>query len=389
MKKCSFTVLILLFIFNCSYFVPGQATSDESQRRIVSVLSDAESVDETKVTKTSGKSEFFDLQKDFYKGLNRPDRMRIWAQTKNTDLQLKPAGEVAFSQRVENLTLAKPPVADPVKITNRILCCKKTEFFVDASSNLFDKQFYKNFPEHSFDLDKESNPLEETDDSSPVKKKEKFHWKPALAQSMIFLGIQHGMRIWRQKKTSKELVGPFFRDWRNSLKNLRGWGDGNKFFTNYVAHPLQGSFTGRIFINNSDKAKRQEFGKSKTYWESRLKAMAWSAFWSTQFELGPISEASIGNVGMYDNTGPSKLSWGDLIVTPVFGTGVLISEDAIDKYVLKNWLEKKAGYKVTTKIKILRSLLTPTTSLANLLRGKPPWKRDNRLTYQIQTAGSQ
>jgi hypothetical protein len=89
---------------------------------------------------------------------------------------------------------------------------------------------------------------------------------------------------------------------------------------------------------------------------------------------------------MYDKMGRSKLSWGDLIVTPVFGTAVVIGEDAIDKYILKNWLEKKADYRVTTKIKILRTFLTPTTSLANLLRGKVPWKRDNRLIHHIQIA---
>lgn len=210
-----------------------------------------------------------------------------------------------------------------------------------------------------------------------TKNEERFHWKPALIQSGILLGIQHGFRL-TQKKTKRELGGPFFADWRQSVQNLRGWKDEDGFFINYIAHSLQGGVTGRIFINNSDKAKKQEFGKSKKYWESRFKALAWSAVWSTQFELGPVSEASIGNVGLYDNYGPSKMAWGDLVVTPVIGTGVVIGEDVIDKYMLKNWLERKANYKVTTKIKILRSFLTPTTSFTNLLRGKMPWKRDNR-----------
>ena len=59
------------------------------------------------------------------------------------------------------------------------------------------------------------------------------------------------------------------------------------------AGDVAGGVTGRIFVNNSDKAKKQEFGVSKEYWKSRMKAMAWSTFWSTQFELGPLSEASI------------------------------------------------------------------------------------------------
>lgn len=206
---------------------------------------------------------------------------------------------------------------------------------------------------------------------------EKFHWKPALVQSGILLGIQHGFRL-MQPKTQRELGGPFFRDWTRSLKNLRGWNDGDNWFINYVAHSMQGSANGRIFVNNSDNARKQEFGRSKAYWMSRGKALAWSAAWSTQFELGPVSEASIGNVGMRDDYGPSKLTWGDLIVTPVFGTAFLVGEDAIDKYILKNWLERKANGRLTNRIKLFRSILTPTTSFANLLRGKPPWKRDNR-----------
>jgi hypothetical protein len=138
---------------------------------------------------------------------------------------------------------------------------------------------------------------------------------------------------------------------------------------------LQGGLTGRIFVNNSDRSKKQEFGKSKKYWESRLKAMAWSAVWSTQFELGPVSEANIGNVGLVPRGKYSSMAYVDLVVTPVVGTGLLIGEDAIDKYILKNRIEKKGN---KTKVKILRTILTPTTSIGNLLRGKVPWKRDTR-----------
>lgn len=223
---------------------------------------------------------------------------------------------------------------------------------------------------------KEFEPLVDDKEFTPSAE-EKFHWKPAFAQSMIFLAIQHGSRLVGQPKTRRGLKGPFFKDWGRSIKGLRGWDDGGIWFTNYVAHPLQGGLTGRIFVNNSDRARRDEVGRSKVYWETRFKALVWSALWSAQFELGPISEASIGNVGMTLNKkGKTGMAWVDLVVTPVGGTAVLIAEDAIDKYVLANWLEK--GSRSGTMIKFWRTLLTPTTSFANVLRGKYPWYRDNR-----------
>jgi len=226
------------------------------------------------------------------------------------------------------------------------------------------------FGRNVYKMEAEKKPQQE-----PVAEKEKFHWKYALIESGVFLGFQHGFRM-LQKKTTRELSGPFFRDWAQSVKNLRGWGDGDNFFTNYIAHPGQGAITGRIFINNSDRSKKQEFGKSKKYWESRFKAMAWSAVWSTQFELGPISEASLGNVGLRQKNGHSTMSYVDLVMTPVAGTGLVITEDVVDKFFLKNWLEKKTSNKFI--IKLSRSLFTPTTSIANMLRWQMPWRRDNR-----------
>ena len=45
---------------------------------------------------------------------------------------------------------------------------------------------------------------------------------------------------------------------------------------------------------------------------ARARATAWAAVYSFQFELGPFSEASIGNVGLRANTAGSV----DHVVTP-------------------------------------------------------------------------
>ncbi len=196
-----------------------------------------------------------------------------------------------------------------------------------------------------------------------------FRWKPAIRQSLLLLAIQHGYAM-TQPKTRRELKGPFFKDYFESLGNLGGWEDGGRFFTNYIAHPLQGAATGFIQIHNDPKGMRQQFGSSKKYWKSRLKAMGWSAAMSTQFELGPISQASIGNVGK-----ARKLTYVDLVVTPTIGAALIVSEDALDRFVVR-WVEDRTRnfyLRIAT-----RMLLNPSRSCANLLRFKKPWKRDNR-----------
>lgn len=202
-------------------------------------------------------------------------------------------------------------------------------------------------------------------DDDPVVK-ERFHWKPAIEQSMILLGIQHGYALIAQEKTRRALKGPLFRDYWRSLKGLHGWDDGNRFFTNYVAHPMQGAMTGFIYVQNHDRVKKQTFAESPQYWRDRLKVFVWSAAWSTQWELGPISQSMIGNLGMHGG-----MAYVDLVITPTVGTTWMMSEEAIDRYVIRH-IESKSFL-----VKILsRMFLNPMRTTSNLLRFKEPWYRD-------------
>ncbi|MBX3292996.1 MAG: hypothetical protein KF881_08910 [Acidobacteria bacterium] len=218
----------------------------------------------------------------------------------------------------------------------------------------------------------------ESYERAPITLKPNFNWKGATLQSLMFLGVQHGFRL-LEPKTREELKGPFFKDWKDSVKNLEGWDDGGKFFTNYIAHPLEGSAMARIYLNNDRQAGRVEFGKDARYWKTRAKAFLWATAWNVQFEIGPISEASIGNVGrVRHSNGKSKMTWGDIVVTPTGGIALAIAEDAIDKYVLQQWIERDERRSITFAKKMLRTVLTPTMSFTNLLRGHAPWWREHR-----------
>ena len=197
-----------------------------------------------------------------------------------------------------------------------------------------------------------------------------FRWGPAVRQSLLFLAVQHGYAL-TQPKTQEALKGPFLKDYFESVRALEGWEDGGRFFTNYIAHPMQGSFMGFIQVQNDPRGMAQTFGRSGRYWKSRLKALAWSAAWSTQFEIGPISQASIGNVGL-----SGKQTYVDLVITPTVGLGMLIGEDILDKYIVRR-LETRFD---NHALRILaRTLLNPTRAAANIIRFKRPWHRDKGL----------
>ena len=198
-----------------------------------------------------------------------------------------------------------------------------------------------------------------------------FQWKPALWQAGMFLGIQHGVRLATEDATRAELKGPFARDWLRSVKSIDGWSDGDPFIVNYVGHPMMGAVSGFIAVQNDPMYRQATFGRDPRYWKGRLRALAFSAAYSTQFELGPVSEASIGNVQLH----PPETGISDLVVTPTVGLGWQIAEDALDRLLVRRIEESTDA----AWLRIMaRGVLNPARSFANLLRGKVPWYRDDR-----------
>jgi hypothetical protein len=145
----------------------------------------------------------------------------------------------------------------------------------------------------------------------------------ALEDSFRWLLIQHAVRVTTQEKTRRELDGPFFGDYRRSVRIPPQWGDGDSGLTNYVLHPGQGAASGFIWLQNSPQAE-MPFALTREYMESRLWATVFAAGYSVQFEIGPLSEASIGNVGM----NPATAGWVDHIMTPSIATSCRSSRAA-------------------------------------------------------------
>ena len=193
----------------------------------------------------------------------------------------------------------------------------------------------------------------------------------AIRQAIAFTTFQHVTRL-REHRTRSQLDGPFLRDWFTSVKHLgTDWDDGGKFFTNYIAHPMGGAVYANIYRQN-DGGRRDLLVGEPGYAGMLARAMLFSAVVSAQFELGPLSEASIGNVGLVD---PKRMAWGDLLITPALGTAWMVAEDLVDQRVL----DGMEGKNVVLR-NVLRLMLNPSRSGANMSRGKLPWYRERDVT---------
>lgn len=196
-------------------------------------------------------------------------------------------------------------------------------------------------------------------------------WGPLLKDSFRFLLLEHAYRM-TQANTRAGFTGPFFQDYFNSVANIHGWRDGDKFGTNYVGHPMQGAISGDMWIAHDPHYRRTTFDlTSSRYWKSRLRATAFAAAYSLQFEIGPLSEASTGNV----QQNPKATGVVDWVITPAVGLAWMVGEDAVDAKLISKW-EARTDSRATRIM--LRGLLNPSRSFSNILMLKAPWHRDTR-----------
>ncbi len=192
-----------------------------------------------------------------------------------------------------------------------------------------------------------------------------------LKSSVRLLLLEHGTRIALQAKTRRELGGNFWVDYHRAVRMPQQWGDTDSWLINYVGHPVHGAAAGHLWLEHDPGAPLGLGSGRDGYWSSRGRATAWAAVYSLQFEVGPLSEASIGNVGLR----PETVGWVDHVVTPVGAFGMLVAEDALDRYVVE-WVERKTRNRVVRAA--VRLVLNPGRTMANTAAGRLPWHRPDR-----------
>ncbi len=200
---------------------------------------------------------------------------------------------------------------------------------------------------------------------------QRFRLGPAIGQSLLYTGIMHAFDLASQPGTRDALNGPWFNHYMQSVSELRGWSDSDKFMAPYVGHPIEGSIFGFIERQNDPKYRYVQWGDGREYWVSLLRSMAYGAIWHTQWKIGPVSEASIGNVMLHASPG-----FITLVDTPTLGFCTMLAEDAADRYLIMG-LENRTNNRLL--IIFARSFLNPGRTTANMMAFRVPWARDTRL----------
>jgi hypothetical protein len=210
----------------------------------------------------------------------------------------------------------------------------------------------------------------------------RMHWKPMLLETVLYNAFENAGNLytgyWYRHET---MHGHWWQRYIASAAQWRWdrWSDDNPALDDYVAHPMMGAITNSIWIQNDPQGMTVEFGNNREYWHSRMRALAWSTFYSFEWKLGPLGEASIGHNGdhyFYDHgVLTNETGWVELVTTPVGGLGWTIAEDYLDKHVVSRMEEKVHNPVLLTMV----NFLTPAKGFANILRFRPPWYRDSRV----------
>ena len=207
--------------------------------------------------------------------------------------------------------------------------------------------------------------------AEPLQPDTRIRWKAANGESLLATGIYHTFNIWTEAGTRDALYGPWAKDWLRSVGELRGWSDSDEFLAPYASHPIEGSIFGYILRQNDPKYRDVQWGDGRDYFISLLRSMGYSAVWHAQWKIGPISEASIGNVMLHASPG-----FITLVDTPTLGAITMIAEDAADRYLIMG-LENRTANRAL--IILARCFLNPGRSFANVMAFKRPWTRDTRM----------
>ena len=186
-------------------------------------------------------------------------------------------------------------------------------------------------------------------------------------QTVASLIVDHAFRATFEDGTWAETKrGIFWDDYVGSVKTLCCWDDKDRWTTNWLFHPMLGSFAAFVFANNHEDSKHSRPGASSVYWSAKAKQLAYSSVYSTYFELGPgtCRNALLATSGSRQGSRRGTISSS----RRCSGQGFRSRKTFLRYHIIEKVDRKNHAWGIT-----LGLLLNPTRSVANLFAMKAPW----------------
>jgi hypothetical protein len=225
------------------------------------------------------------------------------------------------------------------------------------------------------------SPLSAPQAAAPAESKGQLEatWKPVKVSKVFIYALQmtfyeHVLRVLSQDFTRQQLKGKFWPEYFDSVHVPQKWGDKDHWQVNYIGHAMSGGAFARIWMVQREPRTTT----APQYFKALGRALIFTSICSIQYEMGPMSEASIGNVGL----NPDDLGWNDYIWTPIGGVLWTMAEDGIDKYAL-TWIDKHVPFMMAKAA--ARMILNPSRMLANIGMNRTPWSRYDRTMMGVPT----
>ena len=215
----------------------------------------------------------------------------------------------------------------------------------------------------------------------------RVHWTSLLRQTMTLLAAEQATRLAIDPNARANFArGPWFSNWIDTAGNqgFSRWNTANAPAHNYALQPARGAVAAFTFMQNDPRGRDLLVSNSRAYWMSRLRAFAFATAYEAQWKFGPLGENAIGGgqrtvpstSGTTQAIAAAHGGMSDFVMMPLGGTLWSIGEDLIDRHVI--WeLEGRTNRRAAL---LGMSVLNPSRTVANLLRGKAPWYRDGRET---------
>jgi hypothetical protein len=209
----------------------------------------------------------------------------------------------------------------------------------------------------------------------------RMHWWQMSVEAGLYLAFQNVGNAytgyWYRWETTN---GKWWDRYVNSVEDWRWnhWADQNPFLDDYIGHGMMGMITNSIWEQNDPLGMTVVQANDWVYWRSRLRATAFSTFFSYEWKLGPIGEAGMHNGDHFffeKGEETNETGWVELVSTPLDGLAWNVLEDYLDRtLILKLENHSRNPFSLLGV-----SFITPGKSMANILRFRPPWYRDSRV----------